>query len=168
MELLKILQEKQCADNRNRIVDYVSDNPKHMRELMTYFFDPNLRINQRAAWPLNFIARKHPKLIAPYHKRLIENLDKPHHDAVVRNTLRIYEDLDIPESIEGRLCEKCFDYISDPKWPAAIRCFSIYVLEKIVVKYPDLKVELIDILQEHLPHGTPGFKHRAKKVLGRI
>lgn len=168
MDIREALSQGHNTELRDAIVHYVGYNPDRMAELMDCFFDKNLQLNQRSSWPLNFIARKRPELMEPYHQQMIDNLDTPKHDAVIRNTVRIYEDILIPESIEGQLFEKCYEYVANPKMATAIRAFSLTILEKLVSKFPDLKDEVIDLVAEQLPHGSAGFQNRAKKVLLRL
>ena len=168
MNIREVLSQGHSKELRDAIIAYVGNNPDRMAELMDCFFDKNLQINQRSSWPLNFIARKSPQLMEPYHQLMMDNLEDPLHDAVIRNTVRIYEDILIPESIEGQLFEKCYEYVADPKMPIAIRAFSLTILEKLVTKFPDLKDEVVDLITEHLPHGSVGFQNRAKKILGRM
>lgn len=168
MDIREALSRGHDREMRDKIIAYVGKDPKRMKVLMNCFFDKNLRINQRSAWPLGFIARKQPQLMKPYHQKMMSNLDNPHHDAVIRNTVRIYEDIDIPESIEGELFERCYNYVADPKKAIAIRAFSLTILEKLTLKFPDLKNEVIDLIQEHAPHGSVGFKNRANKILKRM
>ncbi len=150
---------------RNEIVDYVGKSSARMKALMSFFFHEEWCYNQRASWTLSFIAKKHPLLIAPYLPQMVHNLEDAKHDAVIRNTLRLFEDIPIPEEVEGLLLDKCFQYVRSPQYAIAIRCFSITVLGKIALKYPDIKGEVIAELNEHLPHGSAGFKVRARRVI---
>jgi len=167
MNIREELEREHSTASRNRIINYVDDKKK-MKELMDCFFSTDLRICQRASWPITFIARKRPELIQPYHEKLVANLEQPHHDAVIRNTVRIYEDVDIPESIEGPLFEKCFEYLADRKVAIAIRAFSMTILEKLVIKFPELQNELIELIKEYMPDEKPAFKSRGKKILRRL
>lgn len=150
------------------IAEWVGDDKKRMKQLMTCFFSKELRLCQRASWPLLDIHDKHPNLFDPYYAKMLKNLDAPLHDAIVRNTLRIFEDGIIPHDIEGTLLEKCFSYISNPKKAGAIRAFSVTVAYKICKQYPELLEELRAVLEEFLPFGAPAFKYRAKKIIGFI
>ncbi len=154
---------------RDEIINYVGKSAAKMKTLMSFFFHDEWRYNQRAAWPVLHISLKEPQLIKPYLAKLVSNLDKPKHDAVVRNTIRIFEDIHIPESVEGPLMDKCFAYLIDRKQAIAIRCFSMTVLGKIVDKYPELAFELKDILENELTYdASAGFKSRAKRTLKAI
>jgi hypothetical protein len=168
MDIQEALTQGHSTEIRNEIIAYVGSNPTRMKELMDCYFSDNLRLNQRASWPLNFIARKYPEQMEPYHEQMMDAMENPLHNAVLRNTVRIYEDIDIPESIEGRLFEKCYEYVADPKMATAVRAFSLTILEKLIIKFPELQNEVIELIKEQVPHGSAGFKNRGKKILRRL
>lgn len=151
---------------RDEVVEFVGSDPKKMKALMSFFMDDkwHWRYNQRASWPVGFIGKKKPKLIKPYLRGMVKLLSNPSHDAVARNTVGIFQQMDIPEDIEGELYERCFEFLSDPKVAVAIRAFSITVLSKIAYKYEDLRAELLAEINEHLPFGTMAFKVRARNA----
>lgn len=163
------LDKGHSREIRDEIVSYIGKSSAKMKALMSFFFHDEWRYNQRAAWPVLHISLQQPQLIKPYLAKLVANLEEPKHDAVVRNSIRIFEDIDIPESIEGQLMDRCFAYLIDRKQAIAIRCFSMSVLAKIVDKYPELAFELKDILENELTYDvSAGFKVRAKRTLKAI
>lgn len=164
-QFLKSIKFKKDVD---KFTDYVGNDKKKMKELMTCFFSKDWVLCQKAAWPMLHIALKNEKLIRPYYKKLVANLDTPHHDAVIRNTVRLFQDVDIPEDLEGELYDKCFHYLLDPKYPTAIKAFSISILEKTAHKFPELKHELITAIEDQYDHCTVGFQNRARKILKRL
>lgn len=164
-EIENFLVGNQSKQQTNNIIDFVGNEPMKMKALMAYFFHKEWRFNQWASWPLGFIGRNHPELLKPYHSMMIEALKNPSHDAVARNILRVYEYIEIPDNIEGELFELGFGFLIDPKYPIAFRCFSMTVCYKISLKYPELQDELVAEIETHLPHGSPGFKSRGKKIL---
>lgn len=161
-ELLAIGNSKEIA---LKIVTEVSDNPSRIEELMACFFDKELRLCQRAAWPVGMISDYRPDLIIPYLEKMLTNLDSPHHDAVVRNTFRTLQNIDIPEEIEGLAFEKAFNFLLDPQNATGIRVFAMTVCGNIALKYPELKHELIPVIKEQMPHGSAGYLSRGNKVL---
>jgi len=165
MDLAGILKEKQSTVNRDLIVNYVGSSPARMDELMKLFFSKDLRVCQNASWPMTHIGDKYPKLILPYFEEMLHKLKTPQHDAVLRNTLRIWQQMDIPEKYEGTVYELCFKFLANYDRPPAVRAFSIGILSNLADKFPDLKSELIDLLEEVYPHGTPGLKNKAKKTI---
>lgn len=168
-DIQKYLEAGHSRVIRDEIVDYVGKSAPRMKALMSFFFHDEWRFNQRAAWPVLHICLREPQLVKPYLARLVSNLDEPKHDAVVRNTIRIFVEVPIPEILEGELLDKCFAYLLDQKQAIAIRCFSISVLAKLVDKYPELAFELKEILEDQLTYdASAGFKVRAKRTLKAI
>ncbi|MFN0173252.1 MAG: hypothetical protein ACKVU0_01300 [Saprospiraceae bacterium] len=176
----QILAEHSKAQTM-RIVRWVGHDAERLKILMEIFLNnppskplPKGRgyqyiFTQRSSWAVRYVGEKSPEIIAPWLPILVANLRKPNlHDAIKRNTLNVFEPLDFPAEFDDDLADLCFGYLADPKEPIAIRCASMTVLEKICRRVPELKSELRLILEEHLDHGTAGFKSRAKKILGSL
>lgn len=147
------------------IVNYIMIHPDATDQLMKCFFEKNLRICQRAAWPLGILGQQSPDLLLPYLDQMIKNLNDPPHDAVIRNTVRTWQYMDIPEAYQGEIFDICFNYIANPKMASAIRAFSMTVCENIAKEIPELKEELHLAINDILDHASSGVKSRAKKVL---
>ena len=151
-----------------RIATEVVNDPSRMKELMILFFDEDLRICQRAAWPVGLLADKNAHLLEPYLARMLENLDTPHHDAVIRNTFRTFQYIDFSEDLEGIAFDKAFDYLLDVNRAVAIRVFSMTVCGNIAMKYPELAQELIPVIEDSIPHGSAGFRARGALILSKL
>jgi hypothetical protein len=108
----------------------------------------------------------HPGFITKYYEKLLKNLDKPHiHDAVKRNTMRLLQYAEIPEKYQGEVMNRCFNYILSPSEKAAIKAFSLTVLENLSTKYPEIKQELKAIIEDRWDIETAAFRSRAKRLL---
>lgn len=164
----KLLEEDRSKNQTNNIIQYVGSDEKRMEALMFFFFHEEWRYNQWSAWPIGYIGVKYPWMMTPYHDRLLDSLKNPTHDAVARNILRIYGEIEIPEDIEGDIYETCFNYLLDLKQSIAIRVFSMTVLGRISHKYPELQDELISVIEEFMPHGSAGFKARGRRILKQL
>lgn len=163
----KLLRVKYKSD-LNEFIGWLDNDPIKFQALMACFFSNNLRICQKASWPVLHIAINEQNLVKPYLSKMVRNLDHAPHDAVVRNTVRIFQDIDIPENLSGILYEKCFSYIEDIKSTIAVKCFSMSILAKIASQYPELSHELVAVIEEQLPYSSAGFKSRAKRILPKL
>lgn len=124
---------------------------------------------QRASWPLVLIADQAPASLAPHLDQLVRHLIQPKSNTVLRNVLRILSVLDhYPENLEGHIYERCFSVLVDVKMPIACRVFAMTTCANISLQYAELIPELIDVIEEHVPHGSPGFKARAGDELRRL
>ena len=69
----------------------------------------------RAAWVIPSIADKNiDKLIQPHLKTMIEQLNKPVHDAIKRNVVRMLQFTTIPKKLQGITLEYCFQLLNNP------------------------------------------------------
>lgn len=169
MNLLKELQKDFNKATCDRIVTYVGNDQERFSVLVDAFLNSEYRITQRAAWPLSYSVKKHPNLIEPHLKNIITNLKKPNlPDAVKRNTVRFLQFIEIPKSLHGIALDNCFKLLQDKKEPIAIKVFSMTVLANLVNEYPELKRELIDIIEDQMPYSSAGFISRGKKVLKQL
>jgi hypothetical protein len=166
MYLERLLAEEHSRKQCDRIVRYIGGDKDRFAVLMHLFFKGEYRITQRAAWPLSHVVRQHPQLIVPYFKQLLDHLDKKGlHVAVVRNTIRLLQDVEIPKRYQGRVMSRCFDYIAAPDTPIAVKAFSLSVLSNLSASYPAIGPELKVIIEDQWEHATPAFRSRARKVL---
>ena len=164
----KLLDEGHTKTLRDEIIMYVGQSPKRMKELMSFFFHEKWRYNQRSAWAVGEIGVFSPDMIQPYLAKMLEGLDNAKHIAIVRNTIKVYSEIAIPEDLEGELFDRCMKYVEDTKAAIAVRCYSVNVLETIASKYPELQEDLVAILSEHMPHGSAGFKYRCRRAIKRF
>ncbi|HVU57674.1 MAG TPA: hypothetical protein VHD83_21575 [Puia sp.] len=166
MHLEKLLAKEHSKKQCDRIVRYIGDDKDRFAELIRLFFKGEYRITQRAAWPLSNVVRVHPQLIIPYFKPLLDHLDKKGlHVAVVRNTIRLLQDVEIPKKYHGRVMSRCFEYVAAPETPIAVKAFSLTVLSHLSKMYPEITAELRLIIEDQWEHATPAFRSRAKKIL---
>ena len=166
MDLLQLLRSEHSKKQTDRIVRYIRDDLTRFAILMDLFFKGEYRITQRAAWPLSYCVRAHPALIGPYFKPLLDNLTrKGIHVAVIRNTVRLLQDVDIPKKHHGRVMSTCFEFIQSPETPIAVKAFSLTILANLSSVYPEIRGELKLIIEEQWEHATPAFRSRAKRIL---
>jgi hypothetical protein len=166
MDLLSMLAKEHTKTQTDKIVQYVGNDKERFAVLMQLFLKGEYRITQRAAWPLSYCVRQYPELIAPYYKSILDNLKKGNlHVAIIRNTMRMLQDVSIPKKFQGRVMSICFDYIQSPETPIAVKAFSLTVLQNLSRDYPEILPEVKLIIEEQWDQSTPAFRSRAKRIL---
>ena len=169
MNLVDAILKEHSKTQRDKIVKYIGKDPKRFTELVKVFLEGPYRVTQRASWPLSTCVEKHPELIKPHLKKILRNVLKSgQHDAVKRNTLRLLQFISIPESLQGIATDICFQLLSDSKEPVGIRAFAISILTDLAKQQPDLKNELIPIIEEQMPYEKPAFVSRGRRALSEL
>ena len=160
-----ILTEHSKA-NCMKIIQAIGSSQRKFDQLVKLFLHDDNKVIQRAGWPLSYIAETHPELVSKHTGTLIRNLRKPGlHNAVKRNTLRIFRDISVPKRYQGELMSRCFDYILSPLEKPAIKSFSLAILRNLSRQYPDIKHEIKTIIEEKWDQESPAFKSQAKWFL---
>jgi hypothetical protein len=151
------------------IIKWIGGSEERFAELMEVFFNGNTRQNQYAAGLMIHCIDKWNYLLTPYIEKLILNLQKPNlHDAIKRNTVRVLQDVEIPEHLHGTMADIAFGYLQNPSEAIAIKVFSMTILDNLTQKYPELKEELHFILEAQMPFQSAGFRSRAGKILKSV
>ena len=166
MDIRQALMTEHSKQQTMAIVEFIGDDPQRFAELMKLFFAGEYRLTQRAAWPMNYCAERHPKLIRPYLPKLLDCLEREDmHDAVRRNVVRLLQYIEIPKRLTGKVYSHCVDLLDDIEQPIAVRVFAMTVAARIAQSEPDLLNELKLIVSKHLPHATAAFRVRAREIL---
>ena len=166
-ELLKY--QVQSKEHALRIAEYAIASNEHFQELMNCFLSENVRLAQRAAWSVSWAAQKNPVIVQPHIGSLVNQLGKTDiHDAVIRNSMRILEDIEIPAKFHGEVLNACFNFIQKRETPVAIKAFSLTILFKLSKIYPEIRNELRTIILQNMDYETAAFRSRGKKILAKI
>jgi len=161
-QILKAHSKANCV----KIVKWVGANQTRFDELFNLFLKDEYRVVQRAGWPLSYCAIAHPEFMKKNFGKLLKNLKRPGmHGAVKRNTVRLLQDISIPEKYQGEIMSLCFDYISSPTEKIAVKAFSLTVLQNLSKTYPEIKQELKAVIEDRWDYETAAFHSRAKKIL---
>ena len=104
MKLREQILKEHSKANCNVIVQWIGNSQQRFDQLFDLFLKDEYRVVQRAAWPLSYAVMAHPEFIKKHFSKLLKNLDKPHiHKSVKRNTVRLMQDIQIPEKFHGQV-----------------------------------------------------------------
>jgi len=166
--ILSLLSQPHDKATASAIAKLAASDADKLAELMDCFFHEEMRVCQRAAWPVGLLGEYQSHLLYPYVDSMLDKIQQPVHDAVVRNTMRTFQFMDFPEDQEGRVFDVSLSLLMNIDNAVAIRVFAMTVCANICMKYPELAIELIPVIEEQLPHGSTGFKNRGGKLLIKL
>lgn len=148
MDIEKKLLSEHSKSVANAIIKYVGSDKNRFNELFEIFMKGEYHLTQRAAWPLSYVLIANQQWMNGCMAALVKKLKQPHnHPAITRNILRILQEVEIPEKYQGEIVDFCLRIIPSEMHPAAIRAFAITTAANICQHYPELKKELLLLLQ---------------------
>jgi hypothetical protein len=169
MNLLKLILKEHSKATASKIVGYIGSDAVRFASLVKIFLKGPYRVTQRAAWPISYCVQKHPELIRGHLEKMIDFADQPGvHDAVKRNMIRLLQFIPIPRNLQGKVFDLCFRCLANPKEPIAVRVFSMTVLSNLAKENPELKNEIIPLIEDQLPFASAGFRSRGNRVLKEL
>lgn len=160
-----LLLENRSKQHITAVVNYVGKDKTRVAALFELILDNILFISFRAAWVLGDHARRFPNTKSMYINKLIKSLDQSLEVGIKRNFCRILQESRIAPSQQGIVATKCFDFLQAPKESIAVKSFCMTTLFNIVKHEPELKRELILVIENLLPQASAGIKNKAKHIL---
>ncbi len=121
------------------------ENPAIFRKLLDYSYSGDKKLAFRSSWTLSKVCDKYPELIYPYLDGMVEAIDRLDNESTQRSFLRIISMSDLSRlsnKHHGILAEHCFNALRSGFSAIAIKAYSMEVLYKLAVIYPELANEL--------------------------
>lgn len=166
MDIAVALLQEHSSENMSNIAKYIGNDEVKFKELMGFVLEGEGKHPQYASWVMMYCAEKYPRLFVPYIADLLPILkDKKVHDGVKRTIVRTLQTCELPEELRGEIYEACFLLLTDPDESIAVKAFSITVLHRIALFYPELAPELCLAIEQQIHFGSTGLKNRGRKIL---
>lgn len=165
----KILKEN-SRKNWEEVGNHIVRNPEKFDELIQLVIHGKGRLARLASQVMTNLADDHPEFFSEnYLTALVDLLVSVKDFSIIRNTVRIFQFITVPEEKEGLLFELGLKFIRQPDSPIAVKAFSMTALRKICEKYPELAGELIPLIEILIEEKvSPGISNRGKKELDEL
>ena len=169
MDIRKQLLKEQSKKNCNLIIGFIGSNNVRFEELVQVYLEGPYRVTQRAAWPLSYCVQRHPLLVVPHLKSLLDFVSRSNSPvAVKRNTMRLLQFIEIPGKWQGKVANICFGFMANHKETIAVQVFAMTVLFNLAKAHPEIGRELEVLIEDRLPYSSAGFRSRGIKILKQL
>ncbi|MCX6226155.1 MAG: hypothetical protein NTV01_15625 [Bacteroidia bacterium] len=145
------------SDSSRSLMDYtaamVGDDTRLFKEVLDLAYQEKSPLCMRAARVADLCCERNPELIRPYLVTMVKDLPGLKDMAVKRVFMHILirhswvED----DVAMGKLVDTLFKWLSDDTQAVAIKAYAMAILENITKLLPDLKGEMIVVLEEAIP-----------------
>lgn len=75
---------------------------------------------------------------------------------------------EIPEEQQGVLIDLCFKYMVSELYPVAVKVHAMQIIYNHVLLYPELKEELVTVIEDQMANNSVGFKSRGQRILRQL
>ena len=168
MDIREFLEIGTSRLNADILVDKIEEDPDLFEIVWQITLEDTYPLSMRASWVISHFARKHPYFLEPRLPELVKILPGIKTESVRRNLLNIISFLPIPEEQSGRLFDLCYGYLESPGSAIAIRAYAMTILYHISNLEPELKPELISLLETQKNAESAGVYSRAKILLKKL
>ncbi len=151
------------------VAKYAAKEEGNFKSLLECIGSKDKKLAGRAAWSLSFVHDFYPPCILPHLPEMIALLcQKGVYDAVARNILSAITKVELPTEYHGEIMNYCFDKITNIESTAAIKSYSLEIIGKLALLYPEIQPEIIMILNDRMPFEVASFKARGRKILKKL
>jgi hypothetical protein len=165
-ELLELVRN---WDNFQITLKNFVENPDQIPVLIKVAVYSSDLVSWRALWMVDKIYDIDATLIAPFLPEMIQQLKVETHHGKKRHLLKLISQMNIPENQAGFLMDYCLTTFTSDKEPVANRVHAMQVLFNISESEPELKPELLEIIQQEIDfHPTPGIRSRGSKLVKKL
>lgn len=153
----KILEFRSTLD-RSTLGDYFVNRPEEFKELLDCIFNlETYPYKEYASWMLIHISQSGKIDLQPYYPRLVDVIFTTNDQTVLRNVTRTLHELEITNYRETELIDLLIGFIQNYENKVALQVYSIYLLAQFVLKYPELKDEISQIIALHRNGKTAAY-----------
>jgi len=147
------------------------ENPVIFLKLLEYSHSSDKKLAFRASWTLTKVCDKFPEIIYPYLSQIVETLSKFDNESALRSFLRIVSlsDLEkINRRQHGMLADFCFNVLKSGFSAIAVKAYSMEILYRLSLIYPELANELSASIRILLEDGSAGITSRGRMILKKL
>ncbi len=166
--LKEMLSDNSQLMKKEDIVRLIGPDEDTFAELFNMTFSRDMPLCWRSAWILDYLSEMYDWLAVNYIVKAWNEIPYQHPDGVTRSVLRMLARYDIPEQHQGVAAELCMDWLRMESVPVAIKVWSMEIVKKISLIYPELSNEFIMVLKEQAPKNTVAFEARSRKIIKEI
>lgn len=158
------LKEQLLSEMSRRNIDlvtkYIEDNPEQLKDIVELVMGHADVIAFRASWVLEKLTERKNVNVNPIIPQIVSILNEIPLSGTRRTIAKVLMMVDIEEEEEGYVLEFCMNMLESPKEPVAVKANCMTIVFALIPKYPELKDEVLAVIEDQIPHHSIGFKSR--------
>lgn len=148
----------------DEVAGEIMRRPALFREVFEGIFDEDPVVRARCADAAEKAAAKRPEILAPFRKRLIEEVSRVDQQEVRWHAAQMFGYLDLSRGEIRKVARMLFSWMETPG-SSIVRVNSMQTLAGLALKERRLYGKLLPKIEEFQTTGSPSLKSRARKLL---
>lgn len=161
------------TENRNRMRDFVLQQPELLKELIAFGTDLNNKNHHKGVWIIEMLAEHQAEMLFPFIDSICQTISKYKNDSAIRGISRVAyflstsDKIKLSESQKEKLTEICLDWlIRDER--VACKVYAMKTLHYFSKTEPWIAMELKEIIARDYANQSAGYKAAAREILRKI
>lgn len=168
MDFRSLLTDIPSRIERDLLISEVVKSDVHFKTLLQLALHEKDPLSWRASWILDGADEKKPGMARKFVSRIVLALPEMESKGSLRSLLRLLTRYDIPEDEQGLLIDLCFSYLVSELYPVAVKAHAMQIIYQHVLIYPELKGELIAVIEDQMENNSVGFKSRGHNLIKQM
>jgi 8-oxo-dGTP diphosphatase len=170
-ELQAIVNNMMSMKEAEWVATSAIENPAIFIKLFEYSHSSDKKLAFRASWTLTKVCDRFPELIYPYLSQIVDELAGIESESTLRSFLRIISLSDL-EKINtrqhGLLADFCFSKLNSGLSAIAIKAYSMEIVYRLALIYPELANELSATITMLKGEGSAGVVARGHMIIKKL
>jgi 8-oxo-dGTP diphosphatase len=147
------------------------ENEAVLRKLQEYSFSDDRKLAFHSSWILSKVYEKYPEIAGQNLNIFIDALDSVENESVLRSFLKIISLSELGQLTQkhhGILADCCFRYLRSGTSAIAVKAYSMEIIYKLALIYPELANELSSTINMLEDEGSAGVIARGRIILKKL
>lgn len=147
------------------------ENHAMLKKLLGFSYSKDRKLAFRSSWVLTKVGDKNPDIFNPLLPQITESLPALDNESAIRSFLRIISFIDpaiLSKKHQGLLTDYCFRQLNSGFSAIAIKAYSMEILYKLSLIYPELSTELALSVRSVMDIDSAGIRSKAKSILNKL
>ena len=152
------------------VTNEIGGSQQKFDELMSIAYLDEYPLSMRAARIAGMCGEKYPELFKPHLPEMIRKIPVLQTEGVKRSFMKVFSELPLmmDGEYQGVILDISIELVESAKEAIAVRSYAIDILLKLLKQFPDLKPELVALLENMQVNESSALIHKRKKILARL
>jgi len=169
VDIKEKVREIQIVRDKQSFVKYFSNNKKDLDALVKLTLDlEEYPYKEYSSWVLVHLCKSQNTDLQYLYPDFVDLLFKTDNQSVLRNVVNCLCQLKITDYRESDLIDQLILFIQTHENKVALQVYAMFLLVQFIKKYPELKPEIIEVIELNKRGKTAAYSSASRKFLRLI